>query len=496
MSQSPVTYAGATVRVVVIGTAGLLLGGCSADASSNDLGDGGSSSDGGSPPGVVNGSCGSTNGVASPAAPTSGLCSAGAAGTVTASNGSWQWACNGQNGGTNAMCSAPQGQALTCACDGVKDDTACLQAAINSATTLVFTAKHVCVTKGSISVGGGKTLKGNGATIDMQVGGATGISLNGSNTTLSGLALRYSPNPQTYEGIVIWIGTNITTVTIQDNTIDANGAAEAIMSAQGGATGVSVLRNTITNAGYGVLVNSDPSFGSAPSAYQSGWLIDGNTMRNISADAIELNSPIGGADPNGAQHDFQVTNNDLEAAGATGTSAGFCIGVAGVNHSTLSGNKLDHCKWQCIHIEDHANNILVQGNTCGGTIGPKSTDSSSWGSDLCSGILLLETSHDIQLYDNIINNTVGHGIDMNYTPTAFSYNDTISGNTITNAGVCGISIGGAGGDNINTFVGPINGHNGNKTSNSAQPGNAPGGPGAGSICWGGDNVTVTGNTGN
>lgn len=55
---------------------------------------------------LVNGSCGSANGVAVSSAPTTGLCSAGAASAVTGS-GPWNWTCGGQNGGTTASCSAP-----------------------------------------------------------------------------------------------------------------------------------------------------------------------------------------------------------------------------------------------------------------------------------------------------------------------------------------------------------------------------------------------------
>jgi hypothetical protein len=54
----------------------------------------------------INGACGSASGVAVTTAPTTGLCSAGTATTVTGS-GPWAWTCNGSNGGTNASCSAP-----------------------------------------------------------------------------------------------------------------------------------------------------------------------------------------------------------------------------------------------------------------------------------------------------------------------------------------------------------------------------------------------------
>nr|MDP2190314.1 hypothetical protein [Rhodoferax sp.] len=63
---------------------------------------------------AANGSCGSSNGAALSSAPTANLCSAGTAGSVTGS-GPWNWSCSGSNGGTNASCSATK---LTTATNG------------------------------------------------------------------------------------------------------------------------------------------------------------------------------------------------------------------------------------------------------------------------------------------------------------------------------------------------------------------------------------------
>jgi hypothetical protein len=55
---------------------------------------------------AVNGACGSANGVAASSAPSSGLCSAGAASAV-AGSGPWTWSCAGAGGGASASCAAP-----------------------------------------------------------------------------------------------------------------------------------------------------------------------------------------------------------------------------------------------------------------------------------------------------------------------------------------------------------------------------------------------------
>lgn len=54
------------------------------------------------------GVCGTANGVSSPTAPSTNLCSIGTPSSVTSSSGNWNWTCAGVNGGASASCSAPQ----------------------------------------------------------------------------------------------------------------------------------------------------------------------------------------------------------------------------------------------------------------------------------------------------------------------------------------------------------------------------------------------------
>jgi hypothetical protein len=56
----------------------------------------------------VDGVCGTANGSASASVPSTGLCSSGSPTGVTSAASSWNWSCNGVNGGANAVCSAPQ----------------------------------------------------------------------------------------------------------------------------------------------------------------------------------------------------------------------------------------------------------------------------------------------------------------------------------------------------------------------------------------------------
>lgn len=58
---------------------------------------------------VTNGVCGSANGTTTSTKPTTNLCSAGNASTVSG-NGQWTWTCTSPNGGSNASCSANKNQ--------------------------------------------------------------------------------------------------------------------------------------------------------------------------------------------------------------------------------------------------------------------------------------------------------------------------------------------------------------------------------------------------
>lgn len=72
---------------------------------------------------AVNGACGSSHGKVLDTAPTSGLCSAGTASSVTGS-GPWSWSCTGTGGGTNATCKADFQPALCGEANGVSRATA------------------------------------------------------------------------------------------------------------------------------------------------------------------------------------------------------------------------------------------------------------------------------------------------------------------------------------------------------------------------------------
>jgi hypothetical protein len=382
---------------------------------------------------------------------------------------------------------------VTCTCNNVYDDTPCLQGILNSSGSADFSASQTCRTTGTLYLSGGAALNGNGATLNATLAnGGDGIQIYGSGATISGLNLNYTS--RTGGGTVIDINANVTGGTITGNTINGNGAWEAILSHSVNTRDITISKNYISNAAYGVLVIGI-GLGTTLSNYQSGWTITGNTFRNITGDGIELDS--NGTGGSGlALNNMAVTYNDIEASGSTWAGAGFCIGVAGAMNLLVANNTMGACKWQCIHVEDYASGNTFRDNICKGTIGPRPSDYSSYSQGDSAGMIFLWTTHDNNILGNIINNAAGTGLEFTWdgTPSDYTYNNTISGNQINNSGAVGILIGGESSQNVNTTVGPSNGYGGNVTSNSAVPGNESR---QGSI-WNaqGRNVTISGNSGN
>jgi hypothetical protein len=56
----------------------------------------------------IDGRCGPANGTATSSAPTTNLCSAGSASSITTTTTNYTWTCNGSNGGRDDSCSAPR----------------------------------------------------------------------------------------------------------------------------------------------------------------------------------------------------------------------------------------------------------------------------------------------------------------------------------------------------------------------------------------------------
>lgn len=64
---------------------------------------------------MVNGACGSADGVPTATVPTTNLCTTGNETTVTTNTGTYTWSCSGVNGGTTDSCTANRQKVYACA---------------------------------------------------------------------------------------------------------------------------------------------------------------------------------------------------------------------------------------------------------------------------------------------------------------------------------------------------------------------------------------------
>lgn len=103
---------------------------------------------------IVNGACGTANGVATSVAPAANLCSAGAASAVTATTSQFTWSCSSANGGTNASCAAPRTYTIT-ASAGANGALSCLSPAVGGNTTSCTATPNAGFQTQSISGCGG-----------------------------------------------------------------------------------------------------------------------------------------------------------------------------------------------------------------------------------------------------------------------------------------------------------------------------------------------------
>jgi hypothetical protein len=389
---------------------------------------------------------------------------------------------------------------ISCVGDGVTDDTACLSSAFAEGSTIDFPAgKTYLVSHGSLNAGSNKVFNGNGSKLTCDTG-LQCLSVDGSNITIRDLGV---DGGSAVEGGDLWIGAGASDITIAGGTFSGSSPAGILINGLHIAN-VTISGITASGVEFGILTNNICTNDTNPADYPTNITITGNTITNVGGDAIEINSPVGlpggttcqgstvlygSGVPGAAINHLLIEGNTLEALNSNSSGAGFCIGIAGATDVLAWSNTMSNCKWQGIHIEDHATRIYVVGNTIGGptltgTIGPKSSDVSSWAASDSSCILAISGSGDSSIVDNAMYNCVGSGVESS---TGGSYpppHDTIiSQNHTYTVGQYGIGwFANAG----STTIGRSGTFAGNVTSSS----------GLGSISGCGGDVACSGNTGN
>ena len=341
----------------------------------------------------------------------------------------------------------------SCVGDGQTDDTACLQQLLATEKSVRLAAGHTYLITKPLRIDGAVDFDGNGATLTTPAK-MREIVIGGDGATVRGLVLT-SSGPDPADGI--FLDTNATHVTLRDNRITGN-FHFAILFGGSGQHDISIIHNTLlpkpgTRLAWGIAANPSrlARDGGVP---PHDIIIRDNSVTDVGADAIELNSP-----PPVGMSNIDIENNTLSAPFHVANTAGLCIGMAGATNVRISGNRISNCKWQGIHIEHNSSDIVIVGNTINTTIGQPGTVVN--GRQHSSGILLLNSDH-IKIENNQISNTFNAGIDLAYNQRGANTSVTIAGNTITNAGDYGIHVGGPAGRDLDIIVGATDGFGDNR----------------------------------
>ncbi len=306
-------------------------------------------SNGGSPSGTctatkkIDGSCGSSNGTSSYSAPSTNLCAAGTATSVSGS-GPWTWSCNGVNGGAGASCSA-----------NLKVDGIC--GSSNGSTFYSAPTTSLCAAGSSSSVSGsgpwswacyGSNGGGNASCgASLKVDGACGAAAASYAYSASGYAGAYcnAGNPSSSPAFpaagssVTWTCTGINGGN-SSGTCTASRGATPINGACGSSNGSSFYSapsSNLCNSGSQTAVS-----GSGPWSWSCTGANGGSTA-SCSA-SLKVDGVCGGAAGsyayNASGYNGAYCNagnpNSTPAFPASGNSTTWtCLGINGGNNSAI-----------------------------------------------------------------------------------------------------------------------------------------------------------------
>lgn len=317
-----------------------------------------------------------------------------------------------------------------------------------------------------IRIGSNTTLNGRGSTI-LSSSPIGILIVSGTGSTVRNLKIEsLEAATSARDRVAVTVAPGTSGLLFQGNRISGY-FGTGIAIAGGRQHDIKIVKNTIDpgngKIGFGILVNAI-KLGEDPAAYQHDILILSNTVTNVSADAVEINSPIGKRPgyPATISH-IVIQNNVLSAPNSGQAAAGFCVGIAGVYRAKISGNQMSNCKWQGVHIEDNSSQIDVLNNTIRRTIGP--TGSQTAWKKYSSGIFSLN-SNNIRILGNTVSDARDNGIEMGYNPQGMNSNVTIAGNAVTNSGNAGIIFSGSPNADVGSVIGAAEGYSTNTVRNS------------------------------
>jgi hypothetical protein len=257
---------------------------------------------------VINGQCGSANGVPTSTAPQNNLCLAGSASSVTGS-GPFNWSCSGLNGGSNASCSAP-----------LYTPGSTVELPGPSADMHAAHPHYNCVNNRYVATAANGGSDSNDGTAATNMGGGRGpwLTLSKANSSL--------PNPAA--GYCVNIGSGTYTVS-NIITLSRGGNAAAM-------NGFVVYRSTsllgakfVAASGVGGIVNV-----TSPYIIIDGIEIDGKRYASVDAG---INACVGTAGQYNGVHHLMVFNSYVHDVGGNGI-CGCWAEYYWFIHNRLEGN--------------------------------------------------------------------------------------------------------------------------------------------------------------
>jgi hypothetical protein len=311
--------------------------------------------------------------------------------------------------------------------DGVADDTAAIQAAVNAALTVVFTQGSNYKLLSPVTLRNGQMLIGNGATVTQgtanteifNIEAKSNIEVYGFNFV--GIGTDYSESDSN-RGVALYGGTSGSNIRIHDNKFTNFGYTSVRFAGQ---DNCAFTDNIVTGPGSPILtpITSGRCYGVLFDSGCDGVLVQGNSISQT-AQGIRVEGNLTGTS------NIRISDNRIyDIIGQHGVYAGAYLSYLTIAENTINDTDLCGIKVQAADYATINNRgISITGNTVGAT--------GDQGILVCSGDNPTATykCENVTIAGNAIRFTTGNGIKIDNV-----INGVIDGNSIISSTKSGIA---------------------------------------------------------